>query len=76
MPDRGTPTQPHLLRPARRPARRRAGGVPARSLRPVGPIPGPLGLGETSEKLTLIEFRWNHDGRIQPVLLMSRELLD
>jgi len=64
------------LRPARGPARRRAGGLPARSGRPDGPTSGPFDPGESSERLTLIEFTWNHDGRVQPVLFMSRELLD
>jgi hypothetical protein len=70
------PTQRHQPRPARSPAGRSAGGAPGRSRRPDGPTPGPFDLGETSERLTLIEFTWNHDGRIQPVLLVSRELLD
>ena len=78
MPDRVrvTPTHRHPLRPAPGPARRRAGGFPARSGRPDRPRPGPSDPGETSERLTLIEFTWNHDGRVQPVLFMSRELLD
>jgi hypothetical protein len=33
-------------------------------------------VGATSKRLTLIEFAWNQDGRIQPVLYVSRELLD
>jgi hypothetical protein len=78
VPDRArvTPTQGHHLRPARGSARRRARSVPARAGRPDGRIPGPFEVGATSKRLTLIEFTWNQDGRIQPVLYVGRELLD
>ena len=55
---------------------RRGDRVPARSSPPDAPAPGPFDAGETSERLTLIEFTWSHHGRIQPVLFVRRELLD
>lgn len=79
MPDRArvTPTRSHQMSRAwRGPVRRRAGNVPARPRRAKRPAHDPFDAGETSQRLTLIEFTWSHRGRIQPVLFVRRELLD
>jgi hypothetical protein len=79
VPDRArvTPARSqHMSRPRRRPVRRRAGNVAARSQRAAASAHGSFDAGETSERLTLIEFTWSTDGRVQPVLFVRRELLD
>ena len=79
MPDwaRATPARSHHTnRPRRGPIRRRAGNVAARTQRAAASAHSPFDAGETSERLTLIEFTWSTDGRIQPVLFVRRELLD
>lgn len=79
MPERAGVTQTrshHMSRPRRGPVRRRADDVAARSRRAGAPVNTPFDAGETSQRLTLIEFTWSTDGRIQPVLLVGRELLD
>jgi len=65
-----------MSRPRRGPVRRRAEDVPARSRRASAPAYDPFETGETRERVTLIEFTWSTDGRIQPVLYARRELLD
>ena len=79
MPDRAraTPTgSHHMCRPRRDPLPQRADNVPSRSRRAGAPAPSGFDAGETSQRLTLIEFTWSTDGRIQPVLFVRRELLD
>ena len=79
MPDRArvTPTRSHhMSRPRRDPVRRRADNAPARSRRAGAPAHDLFDAGDTSQRLTFIEFTWSADGRIQPVLFVRRELLD
>jgi hypothetical protein len=74
---RVTPTRGYPMRRAGRgTVRRRGDSVPARSIPPDVPAPGPFDVGEISERLTLIEFTWSHHGRMQPVVFVRRELLD